>query len=89
LRRDGTASAQVAPAAPTLHIANDAEPDQLRLHWSTAYPGFQLQGMPNLGGVALFDFTNMVTAPVVVGGHYNVTNSVAGLSNCFFRLRKL
>lgn len=75
-------------AAPTLHIANDAGPDNVRLHWSTAYPGFQLQGTPNLGGVALFAFTNVANAPVVIGGNYSVTNNHSRTNNGFFRLRK-
>jgi len=73
---------------PRLHIANDAGPDNVRLHWSTAYPGFQLQGTPNLGGVALWAFTNMTTTPTVVGGHYSVTNNHSLTNHGFFRLRK-
>ena len=74
---------------PTLHIANDAAPDNVRLHWSTAYPGFQLQGKPSLGGPGIVSpaYTNVTTAPAVHGGHYSVTNSAEGRSG-FFRLRK-
>jgi autotransporter-associated beta strand protein len=75
-------------AAPALHIASDAGPDNVRLHWSTAYPGFQLQGTPNLGGVALFAFTNVANAPVVIDGQYSVTNKHDMKGNGFFRLRK-
>jgi hypothetical protein len=74
---------------PTLHIANDAGSDRVRLHWSTAYPGFQLQGKPSLGGPGLVSpaYTNVTTPPTVHGGHYSVTNSAGGTSG-FFRLRK-
>lgn len=76
-------------AAPTLHIANDAGPDAVRLHWSTAYPGFDLQGKPNLGGNGVLSvFTNMNAAPVVIDGHYSVTNQHDAKGNGFFRLRK-
>ncbi len=75
--------------APTLHIANDASPDKVRLHWSTAYPGFQLQGKPSLGGNGVLSvFTNVATTPVVVNGHYSVTNQHRQTNNGFFRLRK-
>ncbi len=74
---------------PRLHIANDAGPDHVRLHWSTAYPGFELQGKPGLGGNGVLSvFTNVFTPPVVVGGNYSVTNKHDGKGNGFFRLRK-
>lgn len=74
---------------PRLHIANDAGPDAVRLHWSTAYPGFDLQGKPNLGGNGVLSvFTNMNAAPVVIDGHYSVTNQHDAKGNGFFRLRK-
>lgn len=74
---------------PTLHIANDAGPDDVRLHWSTAYPGFQLQGMPSLGdGIATPAFTNVVATPTVIDGQYSVTNRHNQTGNGFFRLRK-
>lgn len=72
---------------PRLQFANDAGPDALRLHWSTAYPGFQLQGKPTMGGPAL-PFTNVTAAPTVVGGHYSVTNMHSRTNHGFFRLRK-
>lgn len=73
---------------PTLHIANDAGPDNVRLHWSTAYPGFDLQGRPSIGGLIIGGFTNVNAAPVVIDGHYSVTNKHDGKGNGFFRLRK-
>jgi len=74
---------------PTLHIANDAGPDNVRLHWSTAYPGFELQGKPGLGGNGVLSvFTNVSIAPVVIDGHYSVTNQHDAKGNGFFRLRK-
>jgi len=72
---------------PTLHIAEDAGPEKVRLHWSTAYPGYQLQGKPSLGGLLLINFTNVATSPTVIGGEYNVTNTAA-TNQGFFRLRK-
>lgn len=73
---------------PTLYIANDVGPDNVRLHWSTAYPGFDLQGRPSLGGLVIGGFTNVNSSPVVIDGHYSVTNSHNGKGNGFFRLRK-
>jgi autotransporter-associated beta strand protein len=74
---------------PMLHIANDAGPDSVRLHWSTAYPGFDLQRKSSLGGGGgLSVFTNMNTAPLVIDGHYSVTNKHDMEGNGFFRLRK-
>ncbi len=73
---------------PRLHIANDAGPDAVRLHWSTAYPGFDLQGRPSLGGIVVVGFTNMNATPVVIDGHYSVTNQHDAKGNGFFRLRK-
>ncbi|MBL9169111.1 MAG: autotransporter-associated beta strand repeat-containing protein [Verrucomicrobiales bacterium] len=73
---------------PVLHIANDAGPEQVRLHWSTAYPGFNLQRRAEFGGLVIGGFTNLTTAPVVVDGEYNVTNRQAGTDAGFFRLRK-
>lgn len=75
---------------PRLHITNDAGPDHVRLHWSTAYPGFDLQGKSSLGGNgALSVFTNVATTPVVVNGHYSVTNEHSRTNNGFFRLLML
>jgi len=73
---------------PRLHIANDAGPDKVRLHWSTAYPGFELQGRPSLDGLVIGGFTNVNAAPVVIDGHYSVTNKHDAKGNGFFRLRK-
>lgn len=74
---------------PRLHIANDAGPDNVRLRWSTAYPGFDLQGRPSLGGNGVLSvFTNMNATPVVIDGHYTITNKHDAKGNGFFRLRK-
>ena len=73
---------------PRLQIASDAGPDRVRLHWSTAYPGFDLQGRPSLGGLVIGGFTNVNASPVVIDGHYSVTNKHDGKGNGFFRLRK-
>ncbi len=72
---------------PALRIARTANPDEVRLHWSTAYPGFDLQRTPSLNGIAPFPFVNVPVAPVVVEGDYTVTNSSSG-TDAYFRLRK-
>ena len=74
---------------PRLDIAHDAGPDHVRLHWSTAYPGFQLQGKSSLGVPEMLSpiYTNVLIAPTVQDGEYSVTNLSRGNSG-FFRLRK-
>jgi len=72
---------------PTLHIAKTGNPDEVRLHWSTAYPGFDLQRTPHLNGAGPYPFENVTAPPVVVNGDYSVTNSAAA-QRSFYRLRK-
>lgn len=72
---------------PTLHISKTANPDEVRLHWSTAYPDFDLQRAPNLNGAAPYPFVNVPFTPSVVGGDYSVTNSTTG-NDAYYRLRK-
>ena len=72
---------------PALHIANTAKPDEVRLHWSTAYPQFDLQSSPDLNGAAPYPFENVATPPVVVDGDYSVTNRTT-TPKAFYRLRK-
>jgi hypothetical protein len=72
---------------PVLHIAKTANPDEVRLHWSTAYPDFDLQRTPTLNGAAPYPFVNVLTPPVVVNGDYSVTNRTSA-PNAFYRLRK-
>jgi autotransporter-associated beta strand protein len=72
---------------PMLHIANDAAPDHVRLHWSTAYPGWGLQSVNSLRSPGSNAFSAVLTAPVVVDGKYTVTNTTA-LPRQFFRLSR-
>jgi subtilisin-like proprotein convertase family protein len=72
---------------PTLHIEKTGSPDEVRLHWSTAYPDFDLQRTPILNGAAPYPFENVATPPVVVNGDYSVTNRVIAPQS-FYRLRK-
>jgi autotransporter-associated beta strand protein len=71
---------------PTLHIAKTGNPDEVRLHWSTAYPDFDLQRTPHLNGAAPYPFENVLTPPVVVNGDYSVTNATTAPQS-FYRLR--
>lgn len=72
---------------PTLHIARTANPDEVRLYWSTAYPDFDLQGAPNLNGAAPYPFVNVPFTPFVVDGDYSVTNKTTAPQS-YYRLRK-
>ena len=72
---------------PTLHIEKTVNPDEVRLHWSTAYPAFDLQRTPNLNGAAPYPFVNVPFTPFVVNGDYSVTNS-ATAPQSYYRLRK-
>ena len=72
---------------PTLRIDRTASPDEVRLHWSTAYPLFDLQRSLNLNGAGPYPFVNVATPPVVVNGDYSVTNATTG-RDAYFRLRK-
>lgn len=72
---------------PTLRIDRTASPDEVRLHWSTAYPLFDLQRSLNLNGAGPYPFVNVATLPVVVNGDYSVTNATTG-RDAYFRLRK-
>ena len=73
---------------PTLHISHvETPPNRVRLFWSTGYPDYQLQRSASLMGAPPFPFVNVPTAPTVIGGDYNVTNS-ATANDDFFRLRK-
>jgi autotransporter-associated beta strand protein len=73
---------------PTLFIEKvPAPPNRVRLHWSTAYPEFQLQRAATLNGAPPFPFANVPGAPFVIDGDYTVTNS-ATANDDYFRLRK-
>ena len=72
---------------PTLYIEKTANPDEVRLFWSTAYPDFDLQRTPTLNGAAPHPFVNVPFTPFVVNGDYSVTNSTSGV-DAYYRLRK-
>ncbi len=68
---------------PTLAIEREADPGKVRVHWSTAYPGWTAQSARNATG----SYTNVPLVPAVVNGRYALTNLPAA-ANEFFRLRK-
>ena len=72
---------------PTLAIAREDGPDKVRLHWSTAYPGYRLQSVSNLVGIPP-PFEPVPISPAISGGRFNVTNHIAGTTNQFYRLYK-
>lgn len=72
---------------PTLHITKTGNLDEVRLHWSTAYPDFDLQRTPNLNGAAPYPFANVPFTPFVVDGDYSVTNQTTAPQS-YYRLRK-
>ena len=72
---------------PTLHMAKTANPDEVRLFWSTAYPGFDLQRASNPNGAGSDPFVNVAFTPFVVNDNYSVTNTTSG-DDAYYRLRK-
>jgi hypothetical protein len=69
---------------PTLAITNDTAPASVRVHWSTAYPGFTAQQSDKLAGGA---FTNVLQPPVILNSRYSLTN-LHTTTNQFYRLKK-
>jgi len=57
--------------------------DKVRVHWSTAYPGWTLQQ----AGKVLGAFNSSSVTPVIFGGRYMQTNA-ATQTNQFYRLTK-
>lgn len=74
-----------AAIAAALHIARDAAPDKVLLHWSSAYPDHRLQSVPSLNGTPPFPFNNVTNPPALVGGRFAVTNMIDSPRQ-FFRL---
>jgi subtilisin-like proprotein convertase family protein len=69
---------------PALNIAR-AGPSNLELDWTTAAPGYCLEGSNRLNAVS---WTTMSSnPPVVVGGKFSVTRAT-GNTNFFYRLHK-
>ena len=70
---------------PRLNVARTSDPAQVRVFWSTNYPGFQLQRTLSLDGSAPWSSHPM--SPVVMGGDYTVTQPAA-TNHEFFRLKQ-
>jgi len=70
--------------SPTLAIAHEAAPSKVRVHWSTAYPGWTAQQENKTKGT----FSDLTQVPVIVAGKYALTNMTATTSNRFYRLKK-
>jgi len=70
---------------PTLHIARDANPTNVLVQWSTAYPNYHLQATNAFSGTVPFAFSDVSGPRSVVGGRYTLTNDASG-GKRFFRL---
>jgi len=68
---------------PFLAIDREAEPAKLRVHWSTAYPGWTAQSSPNVNGV----YADVPIVPAMINSRFALTN-LSATSNEFFRLRE-
>ncbi len=69
---------------PVLNVTRTGA-SNLELDWTTAAPGYQLEGANRLNGVPWVGIPP--NAPVVVGSKFTVTNAMS-TTNYFFRLRK-
>jgi hypothetical protein len=70
---------------PVLAIQPEpAATNNLRVNWSTAYPGFIAQQSGNLNGAT---FTNVIQSPVILNSRYSLTN-LPVITNQFYRLKK-
>jgi hypothetical protein len=69
---------------PRLDIAR-TNPAQVRLSWSTNYPGFNLQRASAIDGSA--SWSNHPMSPVLMGSNYTVTQPAA-TNQEFFRLKQ-
>jgi autotransporter-associated beta strand protein len=69
---------------PTLDIQPATTPQNVRLDWSTAAGGFNLEATPSL---APTNWSSITNEPLVSAGRYNVTNPTTP-TNAFYRLRK-
>ena len=68
---------------PTLAISPETAPHTVRVHWSTAYPGWTAQQEGSLRGT----FSNAAQLPAIIGGRYSLTN-ITTVTNQFYRLAK-
>lgn len=69
---------------PTLAIDPAVAPQDVRVNWTTAAGGFNLEATPSLSPTSWATVTN---EPLVNAGRYNVTNS-SPPTNRFYRLHK-
>jgi Proprotein convertase P-domain len=69
---------------PALNVTRLPAANGVKLFWSTAHGGYDLEATPALSPAGFVPLTNM---PVVVNGDYTVTNATSG-SDRFYRLRK-
>jgi hypothetical protein len=69
---------------PVLAITNDTIPATVRVHWSTAFPGFTAQ---QSGTTIKGTFTNIIQSPVILNSRYSITN-IHVVTNQFYRLKK-
>ncbi len=68
---------------PTLAISPESIAGKVRVHWSTAYPGWVAQQEGTLAQT----FSNVAQPAVIVDGRYALTN-ITALTNEFYRLHK-
>jgi fibronectin-binding autotransporter adhesin len=68
---------------PVLAIAPESDPNQVRVHWSTAYPGWTAQQ----AGTPTGSFSAVPQLPAIVNGRYALTN-LTTTTNQFYRLTK-
>lgn len=66
---------------PVLAIAPESNPNQVRVHWSTAYPGWTAQQ----AGTPTGAFSPVPQTPAIVNGRDALTN-LAKTTNQFYRL---
>jgi autotransporter-associated beta strand protein len=72
---------------PTVQMVKDAAPGNVRLQWSTAYPGWRLQSVNAMNAAPPYPFGNVSGQPSIVEGKYTVTNAASGMQR-FYRLAK-
>lgn len=74
-------------APPRLNVTRTTDPAQVRIAWSTNYPGFRLERASPLDVSAPWLFQNAPLSPVVIGGDYTITTPTT-TNQELFRLRR-
>jgi autotransporter-associated beta strand protein len=72
---------------PTVQVAKDSAPGNVRVQWSTAYPGWRLQSVNAMNGPPPYPFGNVSGLLSIVEGKYTVTNVAGGMQR-FYRLTR-